>query len=373
MKHLLCLALFCAASLNILHAQANSLTFPASGGNIPSGIYQRLGVTDIDIRWDAPGVKGREGKIWGTTVAHYGFQNLGFGTAKESPWRAGANENTTIKFSTDVSIEGKKLAAGKYGFHIALNADSCTLIFSKNSGAWGSYFYNPAEDVLRVTVRQQKNLLASREWLAYVFLEPTPNSVIVALEWERWRIPFKVEVDLPRTVVETVRAELQDSRGFLYENWVDAAEFCLQNNYNLEEALTWSNNAITQFYGVQTFRTFALKAQIEEKLGKTADAEASMKKALEKAAVFEIHQYGRQLIADKQPAKALEAFQLNYKKNGDVWPVHAGLMRGYSATGDLKKAVEHAKIALGQAPDDLNKKTLEGFIKTLSEGKAIQQ
>lgn len=361
------------AAQTVLNAQGAALTLPTEGGNITSGISQRVGVTDIDIHWIAPGVKGREGKIWGTQIVHYGFQNLQFGTAKESPWRAGANENTTIRFSTDVSIEGKKLAAGKYGFHIAVYADSCTLIFSKNSGAWGSYFYKPAEDALRVTVRQQKNLPTSREWLAFLFSEPTANSVVVALEWERWRIPFKVEVDLPRTVVETARMELQDSRGFIDENWAAAASFCLQNNYNLEEALTWADNAITQFYGVQSFQNYSLKARIEEKLGRTADAEATMKKAMEKAGITDIHQYGRQLITNKQPAKALEIFQLNLKKNGDAWPVHAGLMRGYSATGDLKKALEHAKIALTQAPDDMNKKTVEGFIKTLSEGKPIAQ
>ncbi|MBI5914259.1 MAG: DUF2911 domain-containing protein [Bacteroidetes bacterium] len=115
-----------------------------------------IGVTDLEIHWNAPGVKGRDGKIWGTSVAHYGFSNLGFGTAKESPWRGGADECTTITFSTDVMVEGKKPATGKYGFFIAVYPDSCILIFSKNAAAWGSFFYKPEEDVLRLTVRQQK-------------------------------------------------------------------------------------------------------------------------------------------------------------------------------------------------------------------------
>ncbi len=80
-------------------------------------------------------------------------------------------------FSTDVNIEG--LAAGKYGFHIAVYPDSCTLIFSKNSTAWGSFFYNPAEDALRVTVRQQKDIAQSREWLAYEFQDQTENGATI--------------------------------------------------------------------------------------------------------------------------------------------------------------------------------------------------
>ena len=368
MKQLLLTMLLFISGL-VVHAQVmNSL--PASGGNLKSSVSQRIGITDIEIHWDAPAVKGREGKIWGTTIAHYGFQNLGFGTAKESPWRAGANENTTVSFSTDVTVEGKPLPAGKYGFFIAVYADSCTLIFSKNSTAWGSYFYNPAEDALRVSVRQQKDLPQSRERLAYEFSEQTENSTLIALVWERWRIPFRVAVDLNKTVVEGLRKELQNSPGFYEQNLNGAATFCLQHNVNLDEALTWADNAINMS---PTFTNYRLKSQILEKLGKTAEAEKTMTAALDKANVQELHQYGRQLVAEKKPAKAMEIFQLNYKKNGDTWPTHVGLMRGYSANGDVKKALEHAQIAVKQAPDDMNRKNLEGYVKTLSEGKALVQ
>lgn len=362
---LLAVLLLCSAFL-----QAQSLTLPAVGGNQKRSSSHRVGITDVKVNWDAPGVKGREGKVWGTLVAHYGFQNLGFGTAKTSPWRAGANENTTIWFSTDVMVEGKPLAAGKYGFFVALYPDSCTLIFSKNNMAWGSFAYDPAADALRVTVRQQKDLAQSREWLSYEFLEPADNSVTIALEWERWRIPFKVSVDVKETVVASLRQELQGSKGFFDQNLNAAAQFCLAQNFNLDEALTWAETAIS-FNG--SFTNFSLKAQIEEKLGKTAEAEKTMAGAMDKATVTELHQYGRQLVSQKKPAKAMEVFMLNHKKNGDAWLVHVGLMRGYSANGDVKKALEHAQIAVKQAPDDLNRKNLEGFVKTLSEGKALVQ
>lgn len=372
MKQCTLAALIFLCALN-LSAQSPSVTLPTGGGNLKSFTGQRIGTTDVKINWDAPGVKGREGKIWGTPVAHYGFQNLGFGTSKAAPWRAGANENTTIYFSTDVIVEGKPLPAGKYGFFVAVYADSCTLIFSKNNSAWGSFFYEQKEDALRVTVRQQKDLPASRERLLYEFSDQTETSATVALLWERWRIPFQVSVDLQKVVLENLRRELQGEKGFMYENWYAAAQFCLQQNTNLEEALTWADNAINPFFGVETFTTISLKSQIQEKLGKTADAEATMKKAMEKGTPFELHGYGRQLLADKKPAKALEVFEANFKKHSGAWPTQVGLMRGYSANGDLKKALEHAKAALAQAPDDTNKKNLENSIKTLSEGKALTQ
>src|SRR5438046_6906612 len=66
-------------------------------------VSQRIGLTDITITYHRPAVGGRE--IWGKTVP-YG-----------KVWRAGANENTTITVSSDVSVEGKPLAAGSYGLH----------------------------------------------------------------------------------------------------------------------------------------------------------------------------------------------------------------------------------------------------------------
>ena len=125
-------------SLQIFTLNAQLLKLPDGGVNLKSKVGRTVGVTDIEVSWNAPGVKGREGKIWGTTIAPYGFTVLGFGSLGESPWRAGANESTTVSFSTDVTINGKKLAAGKYGFFIALYPDSCVLIFNQNTAGGGS-------------------------------------------------------------------------------------------------------------------------------------------------------------------------------------------------------------------------------------------
>ncbi len=146
--------LTCTALMMLHLVSIAQLTTLPNGGNKKAMVGERIGLTDITIHYNRPGVKGREGKIWGQLVP-YGFGDLGFGTSKSVPWRAGANENTTIQFSTDVTVEGKKLAAGKYGFFIATGKDESTIIFSKDNAAWGSYFYDPAADALRVTVKQQ--------------------------------------------------------------------------------------------------------------------------------------------------------------------------------------------------------------------------
>lgn len=372
MKQFLLLPALLLCSL-LPQAFSQQLNLPASAVNPKCMAGRRVGMTDIEIRWNAPGVKGRESKIWGTPIAHYGMEVLGYGSNDPSPWRAGADENTTIYFSTDVKIQGKPLPAGKYGFHILLAPDSCTLIFSKNSDAWGSYFYNPTLDALRVSTRQLKDQ-PLQERLEYKFLNHTASSIDIALDWENWRIPFTVETDLNALTVASLRRELSSGLGFDPPSLQTAANWCLNNNTNFEEALTWIDRATDPTLGgVKSFAALSTKAGLLQKLGKNTEADKTMQTALENASVLEMHGYGRRLIAEKQYAKALEVFRKNFDKNGDTWPVHVGLARGYSANGDLKKALEHAKKALPQAPDAVNKSSLEQMIKTLAEGKALSQ
>ncbi len=333
---------------------------------------QKTGVTDIEIQWNAPGVKGREGKIWGTSVAYYGYTILGFGSYVSSPWRAGADENTIISFSTDVTINGKTLAAGKYGFFIALYPDSCTLIFNKNTAGWGSYFYNSSLDVLRVTAFQQKDLKESKERLEFTYSRQTKKSVEIALEWEKWRIPFTVEVDLVGTTLASIRSQLSGALGFDPPSLESGAVWCLQNNVNLTEALGWVNSAVDpNLGGSNSFRALSAKADILSKLNRQEEAGKIRQTALDNATVNELHSYGRQLLTENKIREAMEVFEKNHKKYNGAWPTNAGMMRGYSATGDYKKALEFAKKALVQAPNAEIKKVISNAIETLSAGKAL--
>src|SRR5688572_5571856 len=97
-------------------AQIMPLTAEPDGGNKKASVSEQIGIVKIAITYSRPGVKGREGKIWNTPVAHYGFVDQGHGTSNAAPWRAGANENTAISFSHPVKIEGQDLQAGTYGF-----------------------------------------------------------------------------------------------------------------------------------------------------------------------------------------------------------------------------------------------------------------
>src|ERR1700675_3029958 len=133
-------SLFCllmAAMPGVSPAQSFVLDLPLASQR--AEVSQRIGVTDITIRYHRPLANDR--KVWGGLVP-YG-----------QVWRAGANINTTITFSDPVTIEGKPLAAGTYGLHMIPNENEWTVIFSKNSTSWGSFTYKDSEDALRVNVK----------------------------------------------------------------------------------------------------------------------------------------------------------------------------------------------------------------------------
>jgi hypothetical protein len=345
------------------------LTVLPSGGNKKSIVGEQIGLTKVIINYDRPGVKGREGKIWGQLIP-VGYSDQGFGNTKAAPWRAGANENTTIEFSTDVKIEGQSLPAGKYAFFIAYDPNECTLIFSKNSTSWGSFFYNDKEDALRVKVKPVATD-KSTEWLKYDFLNETENGATIALSWEKLMIPFKVEVDYVQTQLASFRRELQTDKGFLWESWNQAAQWCVQRNVNLNEALLWADSATsTSFGGDKSFLAASTKAQVLDKLGRGDEAAALMKKMLPTASMFEIHGYARSLIAAKKPKEALEVFKMNYEKNPNQMTTLIGLVRGYSANGDYKTALDYANKAL-PVVDAQNKTSLQTMIDKLKSGKDV--
>lgn len=358
---------FCIFCLVISSAAQITLTQLPSGGNKKAWVGEQVGLTDITIHYDRPAVKGREGKIWGELV-HTGYIDQGFGNSKAAPWRAGANENTAIEFSGDVKIEGQPLSAGKYGFFIAYDKAEPTLIFSKNADSWGSYYYDPKEDALRVKVKAIPSSV-NTEWLKYEFSDQTENSATISLLWEKLRIPFKVEVDYVKDQIASFRKELRSERGFYWLAWDQAAQWALQHNTNLEEALLWSDSATGRtFGGDRVFQTHATRAQILNKLGRAADADAEMKKALPLASMQDLHQYGRQLLQQKKNKEALEVFKTNYQKNLGQFTTLMGMVRGYSANADYKNALKYAKLALPLAPDQPNKTSLENSIKKLEAG-----
>jgi tetratricopeptide (TPR) repeat protein len=354
-----------------LCAQLQPLTIPNAGDNKRASVSENIGFCEVKIQYHRTGVKGREGKIWGTNVAHYGLQDLQFGTSRAAPWRVGANECTVISFSTDAKIEGQSIPAGAYGLFMSLGETETTVIFNKNTSAWGSFSYNPKEDVLQVKVKNE-TLEKSQEWLKFDFENQTANSAMVTLAWEKRKIPFKVEVDLLKTQLESFKRELETPKGFTAGAFVQAANFCLQNNYELEQGFAWAQRAIAPvFPGERNFQSLSTYANYLSKQNKPSEADAIMKEAVTLGTAQQVNTYARTLLTQKRTQEAVDIYKANYTKFPNTFATNFGMVRAHAALGDNKKAIEFAKLALPQAPNAQQKGIVEKMIKDLEEGKTI--
>ena len=338
-----CLTLFMASLTAYSQVEQPRPVSPAAK------LTQTIGLTDITVEYSRPRVtfrgQDRTGQIWGQRVA-YGFNKINFGSQGEIPWRAGANENTLISFENDVKIEGKELKAGKYSLHMAIYEDGkVTVIFSNTTTAWGSFWYEEKDDALRVDVKMEDH--PHTEVLTYDFDEMGVDYAVLALTWEKKRIPFKIEVDVHNLTLQSFRNELKGVAGFDWKGPLGAAQYCMQNNINHEEALTWADWAINNG---NNFWTTSTKAGLLLQMDKEEEAIEMMDQAAGKANMNQLNQLGYQLLGMERFDKAIEYFQMNVDKHPEIANVHDSLGEAYKAKGDKKNAIKSFKKALSLDP-----------------------
>ncbi len=222
-------------------------------------ISQDVGITRITVDYSSPGVKGRT--IWGELVP-YG-----------KVWRTGANEVTSITFSTPVKVNGNRLDAGTYGIHMIPGKEEWEVIFSGDTKKDDPMDYDSSKDVLRIKVKPQENPFTER--MAFTITDMNENSANVNLLWEKLKLTFRIDVETQDLVLKNARN---------LNAWSDlssAAAYCLQNNINLDEGFKWIDASvlINENYWNQR-----IKAQYLAKMGKYEEAVTVMEKAIDQGA-----------------------------------------------------------------------------------------
>jgi hypothetical protein len=317
-------------------------------------VKQQVGVTDITITYHRPVVNGR--KIWGGLVP------------TGQVWRAGANENTTIEFSTPVSIEGKPLPAGTYGLHMIPNADTWTVIFSKMAVAWGSYTYNQSEDALRVDVKPHPTEM--EEALEYGFEDLKPDSVMVTMKWEKVAVPFRVSVNLNDTVILSIRNQLRGRAQYSWEPLNEAANFCLTHKTNLEDGLKWADLSIQN---EERFENLSTKADLLQALNRADEAKKVRDQAMQVASPIQLYTYARGLQAQKRSDEAMPIFKTVAAKAPETVFGHLASARLKSAAGDFDGALTEAKAAEAAATIDAQKQSIKVLIGRLQSKQDINK
>jgi tetratricopeptide (TPR) repeat protein len=323
------LFLFFLLTLSI-SAQQN-LTLPDASQH--AVVMQQVGMCEIKIDYHRPGVKGRE--VWGKLVPF------------DQVWRAGANENTTISFSKDVIVDGKKVPAGTYGLHMIPTENDWTIILNKDYRAWGSFFYKEENDFMRFNVKSQT--ADFQEWLMYTFDEVTPNSVVASLRWEKLQVPFKIEIDLHKQMLDEMAVQLTGIPGFFWQGWNQAANYCYVNGIELEKGLDWADHSIGILKNVTNTYT---KAVILNALGKKDEASKLKEEAFTDALEADVNTLGYQFLGGGKIDDAIEVFKKNTEMYPESWNVWDSLAEGYMNKGEKQLAIENYNKALTMAPED---------------------
>jgi hypothetical protein len=333
-----------ALALLALPAAAQVLTLPQVSPH--ATLSQTVGLTEVSIDYHRPSVNGRT--IWGGLVP-YG-----------AVWRAGANDNTTITFSQPVRVEGQDLAAGTYGLHMVPGESEWVIAFSSNNTSWGSFSYDEAEDVLRVTVTPES--APFEEQLRYEVSDVARDSATVSLHWAELRVPFRVETDTDAIALASIRNQLRHLAGFNWQGWSLAANYVLQNDLDADLGLGWVERSI----GIQeNIQNLSLKARLLEKAGRGDEMAAVLERAEELAASEnEVNLLGYSYLQSGDVERAIALFQRNVDDHPESWNVYDSLGEAYAAKGDEASAVKLYSKALEMAPE-AQQPRIEGILDQL--------
>ena len=242
-------------------AQTAQLEFPAPSPACT--LKQRIGLTDIEIVYSRPGAKGRQ--IFGGLVS-YG-----------EVWRTGANQATTITFSTPVRLNGADVPAGKYALFTIPGENEWTVILNKNASQFGAFQYDPKADLVRFKAAPVK-LAEHVETFTIEFNDIRDDSALLDLIWEHTVVPVKFEVDLTSRLLPQIEAAMAAPGD--KKPYYQAAMFYYDHGQDLHKASQWIDAAIAQR---ETYYIVHLKAEILAKLGDKPGAIAAAKRSSELA------------------------------------------------------------------------------------------
>jgi len=227
-------------------------------------VEQRVGLTDISIEYSRPGVRGRT--IFGDLVP--------FGKT----WRTGANSNTKITFSSDVSINGQTLNAGSYGLYTVPNENSWEVIFyseSDNSGVprdWDD------TKIIAKTSVEVYSMPMNVETFTITFDDVSSTSAVIGLLWEKTYVGIKFEVPTDKLVSETIDAVMAASPEA--GDYYNAAIYYRQQDIDIKKANEWMEKAMS-LTEKPAFWQLRQQSLIYAKMGETEKAIAVAEKSLE--------------------------------------------------------------------------------------------
>lgn len=342
LKQLLLACLVCLTPTFVLAQQP----LPFNRVSPQASVKQFLGsFIHLEVNYSRPAKKDRI--VWGELVPN-GLEANPYGNKTPMPWRIGANENTTILLSHEAKVGETVIPAGLYSMHLIYEKTGSTFILNKDNAAWGAYFYNPANEVLRFPLNTTE-LSQAIEWLQ-ITIEPGKDSeLLLHIGWDKTQFSIPFMFDVHKITLAEYDKVLTNAAGFYPLAWSQAAAYCYTNNYNLDKGLVYIDEALNR--SNQAVSHLFTKALILAKKGDTSTAESVEKTAIEKATDLEIKNYANAVFVAGNTTKAIEIHQTNVKKYAKSFVALEGLAEVQFKTGNKKEAKSTIEKAIKVAAE----------------------
>ena len=247
-----------------------------------SKLEQVVGLTDVTIEYSRPAMRGRE--IFGDLVP-YGKM-----------WRTGANANSKITFSDNVTIDGQELKKGTYALFTIPNEKTWEVIFYSDSNNWGTPQTWDESKVAAKTTVEAYVIEAKIESFTIEIDDIKSGEATIGLLWDNIFVGVKFEVPTDKIASKSIEAAMA---GPSKNDYFQAASYYHTEGKDLSKALTWIKKACEgdepAFWYLR--RMSLIQADMGDKSGAIATAKKSMAGA-EKAKNTDYVKMNKESIAE---------------------------------------------------------------------------
>lgn len=226
-----------------------------------STLEQKVGLTDVTVKYSRPAMRGRT--IFGDLVPYGAI------------WRTGANQNTVITFSDDVTVEGKPLKAGDYAIYTRPNEAVWEVFFYTATDNWGNPQEWDASKVAATVKVETMEIPMPIESFTITIDDLYNNGATLGIMWENTYVGVDFVVPTVDKAMKSIQETMANKEDLKANDYFAAGSYYFSEGVNMEQAKEWVDKAV-EMDGGKAYWMMRTQSLIYAKMG---DKEAAIEAA----------------------------------------------------------------------------------------------
>jgi len=230
-----------------------------------STLEQKVGLTDVTVKYSRPAMKGRT--IFGDLVPYGAI------------WRTGANQNTVITFSDDVTVKGKELKAGSYAIYTRPNEAVWEVFFYTTTDNWGTPQEWDASKVAATVKVETEEIPMPIESFTITIDDLYNNGAALGIMWENTYVGVDFVVPTVDKAMKSIQETMANKEDLQANDYFAAGSYYFSEGVNMEQAKEWVDKAV-EMDGGKAYWMMRTQSLIYAKMGDKKEAIAAAKRSL---------------------------------------------------------------------------------------------